>query len=361
MSDDVVKSWIVENTWTCSSCQLVNKGRDLACTSCGNPKEKDEKDIIHPEAPPVTDPTLLAQASQAPHWVCEYCQSTQRDSEGHCTACGGGKTKDPNWDRHAPPKKKKVDRLPSISVPLPSTPIAPKFPRAGALTIAAGILGAILFGVWLFSPRKLEARVTSMHWSHLVKYEERTIRHGEGWGAPLDSFNDSCSTRLSGYHDCDPYQCNPHLEPYDCNSYKCNCSTHTSCRNLKNGYSKCDEIRSCSTCYHTCTRTAYSRCYHQCPTYSQWCSYDFYRWEARGERTLTGNDGVVAWPDMGVEDTTHRALKVASYIVNFQERENSFSVDPNTTADFQRYAVGQRWRCEKAIIGFFKPLDKVGD
>ena len=79
--EHVSKSYIVENEWTCGSCQTVNKGRDLKCTKCGAPKGKDEKDSVDiNSAQAVQDEKLINMANAGANWVCGYCGAQDRYS-----------------------------------------------------------------------------------------------------------------------------------------------------------------------------------------------------------------------------------------------------------------------------------------
>lgn len=192
-----------------------------------------------------------------------------------------------------------------------------------------------------------------MMWIHIGRYEERLTRSGEGWGTPFGAFNESCRSKYYGTERCNPYKCNPHPESYQCNPRDCNC--RTTCTSSKNGFSNCSET--CSTCYSTCTRTVYDTCWHQCPVYKNWCTYNYYEWVARGERTLSGKSAkTMMWPDLGPENETHRLVKVPAYIVHFVDGKNKFSYAPDTADDFARFEDGQVWLCEKRVIGMFKPL-----
>jgi hypothetical protein len=81
----------IELVWRCSSCQVQNLGRHVACTGCGNPK--DDSEAYEMPADPaalasVTDPELLRLAMAGENWRCRYCQSHQRRLDGACASCG---------------------------------------------------------------------------------------------------------------------------------------------------------------------------------------------------------------------------------------------------------------------------------
>lgn len=376
------KTWIVENAWTCTSCGSTNKGRHTSCEKCGNAKESDEaaNERIDPNAV-VEDPALLRQAAEGAHWSCQYCAGKQRDIHGNCENCGGAKSDPSEVERPKmdPPRGTVRDasgarsgdssggrRAPSRSerarreLPLRDVRREDEAPRAlpwyrekrGALGIL-GVVAFIVLLVWLFTPHELDATVASMKWIHIGRYEERIVKHEEGWGTPGGAFNVSCASKYYGTERCNSYPCNPHPVSYKCNPRQCNC--RTSCTNNGNGFSTCRE--SCSTCYSTCTKTEYSTCWKQCPVYKDWCSYDRYVWVGRGEKTLSGaSAATMMWPDLGPIDGDHRLVKTPAYIVHFVDGKEKYSYAPDTSEDFARFEDGQTWLCEKRIVGMFKPL-----
>lgn len=97
------RTWIVENTWTCSSCGEKNRGRDMECKACGSPKEKHEKYDTSGNltAPAVTDPDLLKKAKAGANWQCKFCLYDNRDLVDECESCGAGRY-DTEEEEHPP-------------------------------------------------------------------------------------------------------------------------------------------------------------------------------------------------------------------------------------------------------------------
>jgi len=349
------RTWYVENSWTCRRCTTENLGRMIACSNCGDAKTASVKETRAPDAPPVVDPTLLALAQQGPHWSCEYCGGLQRDAKGVCANCGGHK---PSQVRFRVQPKSAAPAAPARqAVDAPWRPI-----------LIVGAILALIFGTiaWLLHTSEVEARVTRTYFVHTSQYEERVTRHGEGWGAPYDAINAECTSRYYGDERCNPHQCRPHPVSYQCRPHSCNCRQvcTTSCTNAANGFSRCTERcnPSCSTCYDTCTRTDYDTCYDSCPVYKRWCGYDYYKWENRGERVLSGTSGELkahidnAWPVLGQDDATHRHKHSGSYIVDFIAADEHYSFAPDSAGDFLRFKVDQRWACQRSVLGVFRPV-----
>lgn len=343
-----MSSWYVENKWTCSSCGVVNLGRDVQCLKCGSAKESKEKDQLPEDvrgAGQITDPSLLDLAKQGVHWSCQYCGATQRAPDGGCLNCGAGKPR-PSQSK-TPPERPSV--LYKTTAPVKPSSVPPIF----AIAIPTLLLA---LGMWLFLASEVKARVSRTKWIHTAHYEERHTNHGEGWGTPIGAFNKRCTTMVHGTIDCHPYKCSPRLESYRCNPHECNCRTSTSCKDQKNGFSRCTDRRTCSTCYDQCPKTVYSTCYEQCPVYDDWCVYSVYEWVPRGNKTLEGSDPkAMDWPDLGPTDETHRTSRVAAYVVDFQDGSDTYSYDPTTAEQFSAFAVGQQWICEHRRIGQFEP------
>jgi hypothetical protein len=379
----VGKTWYVENTWACDSCETKNKGRDIRCVSCGNPKEDQEKDRVDPSAPAVTDPELLNLAKQAPHWECEYCKSKVRAPDGNCASCGGAREAKPAQETSSRPKSDLrydpltiddggcclpfraggggVDRLNhslknlkavSQQAQLRKTLDTRAYYLKWALGILAGLL--VITGlVWLFMPRESTMEVSSIQWTHTSKFQERLTKSGEGWGAPIGAFDKSCHRRKRGTENCNPYKCNPRQVSYQCNPKQCNC--RPVCKDQGNGFSRCTE--QCSTCYDTCEKTEYETCYEQCDVYDQWCTYKYYDWVDRQTKQLTGKDHKVAWPTMPPTDTTHRIVKHAKYQAWFKDEDGKlWDHDADNLAEYRKYSPGADWRVKTNYAGQFWPL-----
>lgn len=191
-------SWIVENTWTCSSCGAANKGRHMKCQSCGSPKEAHERyDDVDPNAAPiVTDPKMLAEARAGEHWECQHCQNQNRNLlRKECERCGA-----PRND------VVRMDDIPPSRGPLPEPRVirravrsmVGKDDRAWVQPAAWTAVGLLMFGfiVWLFVPHEVHATVKSISWRCETELQQRETRHGDGWRSsmPFGAFNTSCHT-----------------------------------------------------------------------------------------------------------------------------------------------------------------------
>lgn len=413
----VKRRWTVENTWKCSTCHHINRGRDLRCSKCGKPKNASEAyDTSNSySAPAVTDQKLLEVAKGGANWHCEYCQSAERNIHHECSHCGGPKTRAIAKAEAAKELRKIVDRVPDLSdfdgpmagpahertrsveavrevpyrenYPLPKRSYSDMYKTPSGITysnkeqkiiVASVIAGLILvfsFFYWIFAWHSHDAIVISTHWQHTAHLEQRYTHHGASWDGdePASHFNDICETRQNGTHDCDPYDCNPHSVSYDCNCHSVSDGEdcHTSCSSNNNGFSECEEI--CSPRSHTecdsCNRTEYDTCYHQCPTYDQWCEYDYYTWNEINTAFTSGNDHNLSDPNLVATTTINGPQRVRidrEYDVRFHtldgdadENRKVWDYDPPNALDYHRFHVGSRWRIETNHAGSMRIVRPV--
>src|SRR6476646_9013317 len=91
MTRHIKRTWKVENTWNCTSCRKKNRGSEMVCFSCGNPKDESEKYDLGDTKKAVTDPARLAEANAGPNWTCSWCRYDNRAIVLNCGQCGGGR------------------------------------------------------------------------------------------------------------------------------------------------------------------------------------------------------------------------------------------------------------------------------
>lgn len=362
------RSWVVEDTWSCSSCATLNRGRDMKCSSCGNPKDGSEK--YKTGTSKVTDPKLLTEAKAGPNWSCAYCSWDNRDLLRACAHCGASRNST-SRDHLVSVNTDLPSSAPSgaSSIPLtwqhgssePEMDVVQRFKPSRRVWLWLG-LGAVALAfvslcVWFFLPHEHDARVVSLHWEYVRTLQQRYVRHDTGWGHPPESFNVSCETRQHGTERCHPHNCRPHQVSYNCRPHDCSC--HTSCRSSGNGYSQCHEI--CSTCYDTCSRTEYDTCWDQCPVYDDWCSYDYYEWSTLDTETTSGSDHNVRWGSRFTADESipQRILRTEHYTVLFGYEEDQWTYTASSLTDFLRFNSGSSWDVETNYAGQIWPLHSL--
>lgn len=366
-------TWVVENTWICTSCKNSNLGRFMECQTCRSPKEADEKDIVPDasSAPAVKDAELLRLANQGANWVCEFCGGQVRNEHGKCVKnCGAPKAEAPK----PIPVPASPSRAPAASqFYSPSDYAAPrataspptKPARTWGKPVLWGALGCAALGgivwlcVFLFASHPENARVSGISWRYEQSLYQRETRHGEGWGTPFGAFNTSCEKRQHGTKDCNPYKCNPHSE-----SYKCNCKTveygcHDVCVDQKNGFSKCHEACSEREECSTCSRTVYDTCHEQCPVYDDWCSYDYYEWKHVTTQVTAGTSHDEHWGTLKADGPTQRVDPSEKYTVSFVRDPDSWTYSPRSLGDFKRFDTGTTWKILVNRVGSVEPVQAL--
>ncbi len=341
----IKRTWQVENGWACPACSALNRGHDMACQTCGARKDAEVIDILSgPQAPEVTDPAQVREATAGANWQCEHCGNQERNLRGECAHCGGPKARAP---LQAPVE---VSQQRSRQRRLPLTWYLRVLWRP---LLGTGALGGLVWLIiWLCTPRTVDARVSDLSWTYTITLRERIQLHNDGqWNRPGDrgfyhepAFNLTCDSRYYGTEDCHPHDCRPHPASYDCNytTYECNCMQ--SCTDNKNGYSTCTER--CSTCsrHDTCSRTEYDTCYDACPVYKDWCSYDYYDWPVKATRQTAGHDHAVHWPDLHAEGPLQRVQKVEAYGVKFRAEDETYDYAPETLLEYKSFDLGAAWQ-----------------
>lgn len=232
----------------------------------------------------------------------------------------------------------------------------------GAAMLALGVAAI----AWFVLPWEEHVTVSATSWSRTTHLQQRVTRHEAGaWGSPPGgSFNAVCETRQHGTHRCNPYSCNPHSVSYECNCHQVSagesCSTH--CSSGGNGFSHCEQ--SCTPRYSqqcsTCSRTEYDTCYRQCPTYEDWCAYDYYEWPEIAQQTTrgSGNDPVV-WPALAVSanpPSPQRLVRQESYSVRFHNSNDDWTHAPTSVSEYTRFRVGAHWDIKVNHAGSVTPL-----
>lgn len=368
------RKFVIETTWECDSCKHKNRGRDLICANCGNPKQKGEKYAVpDPKTvPEVTGQDLLRKAQAGPNWKCEFCGADERTLEDHCGSCGA--------ERYSYSSSKKPPALvpPQLRDTITSSPRRRRWPfiagGGGLVVLLTGLL------VWINTAREVDAKVAVTSWEVAVTLEKRYLRSGTGWSddMPAGAFNSSCERRQAGTENCNPYRCNPHEVNYDCNPHDCNphqesydcnpepCNCNTDCTDEGNGFATCTE--DCDTCYDTCyrteydtchdscSRTEYDTCYEQCPVYKNWCNYQYHEWVPQESERAAGFGPTVVWPTLLAEGVEERIVRSEEYSVIFTDSEDSWTYKPRNLGEFQQYIPETYWTIEVNRLGTVTPI-----
>lgn len=347
MSDEHIKrKYIVEDKWKCSTCGELNPGRFLKCQKCGTAKQKRDEDVTDLESAEVSDEKLLQMAGQGANWVCAYCGAQDRTADGRCRNCGA-KQEEAKAGEALGSKSQGEEQAPPVAPPPPK-----KSSHVG-LYVVLGLLGSCGAGIVVcLAPHQKAAKVASTHWVYTADLEQRQLLHGSGFSWPGDAFNKRCESRQHGTHQCEPYSCGSHDESYDCRPHDCNC--HKVSHSKKNGFSEVEEV--CGTCYDKCTKQVASTCYHQCPTYDQWCSYDYYQWNKVGTRKAEGESADTHWPDgVNASGADQRVTRTEKYQVGFDVDGKTYTLEPKTLDEFRKFTRGAAWTVKVNAAGSVWP------
>lgn len=341
MTEYTKKEWIVEHDWKCIHCGYENLGREDKCVNCGKPIDETHKEIIPTDMSyenRVKDKKVEKKLSGNPDWICHYCKHRERAENKSCTECGSEKIKkivnsgeatSPNstmfQEKKIPEPKPNEEKKKEYKKPTPSPYRAPQAqqpkeqPRDSKLDtrfrqfIYAALAILACFGFFLIGKEIYDyyrwiptnAKVIGVNWTASTTIRTRTVLSGHGWrhNEPNHVFNETCHQEISGYHNCNPYSCNPHRESYSCNCRDV-CTPVESCRTVCSSTgrrsSSCREVcstrNSCRTSCSTCYRTVTDTCYRRCPDYDDMCDYEYPSW--RGNQTLTtsGRDHTITYP-----------------------------------------------------------------
>jgi hypothetical protein len=220
--------------------------------------------------------------------------------------------------------------------------------------IIAALVVVIL--VVAFMPHAKKTRVASIWWEYEADLEQKKIDHQQGFNHPSAAFNLSCQQRQNGTHDCDEYKCNPHTVKVDCNPHDCKC--HKVSKDKKNGFSEVQEV--CETCMDKCDKQVEDTCHKQCPTMAEWCSYDVVDWQVISAQKQSGSDHSPKWPNVEARDTANqRVEKKEKYRVVFTDGVKTFTSEPSSLADFNRFDVGAAWKIDVTAVGTVTPVQRL--
>lgn len=360
------RKWIQENTWTCSYCSHTNLGRHNQCQSCNARKGSDSKEQIPAGNPAmqVTDPELLKIARGGADWTCEYCGSKTRNAKGECANCSGPKEEfvAPEFQE---PKEVSPQPPQPPSHPKPTVEQAMRYvewhrkgrdgPGFPSIVWACSVLFLLPMCLAFYSS-EVTAQVSSVTWEYSISLEQEIENNKEDW-APLpgDAYAVSCQNKYYGEEDCHCRQVSDgyDTETYDCRPHDCFC--HTSCSNMGNGFSSCEE--NCDTCYDSCSRQVqkFKEECDSCPVYRDYCHYKQKEWVRVSTRDTSGSlDEPHYDPSVVARGPQQRTSTTEKYSVKFKEDNKTYSYTPRNLSDYKRFQEGDRW---KFTVGFFNGIN----
>lgn len=334
----------IEMMWRCSSCSVKNRGRDLDCRGCGNPKDDSEPYEMPDDtrsAPSVTDRELLRIARGGPNWTCLHCGSHQRRADGSCLQCGGSERTGSHTDTASPASR-------DASVPLHKHP--------GVVASVAGVVVVSAF-LWFTRERTYESEVAAVRWDRTIAVERYRVHEHEGWRDDMPSSAFEVVSLGQRVHHYDRV-----LDGYDSETYTASVSCGETCVAIPrsctesctpngNGFATCRDVcsgggQSCSTRYCSELRTRQVPHYRREPRYAEQVRYEI--WEWGHDRTAHSSGSAIDdlwWPEAAVgvglaDGEREREVRSGKYVATFvYDGDDKVDLDVGET-NFSKFDVG---------------------
>ncbi|HWK90536.1 MAG TPA: hypothetical protein VNP72_11175 [Longimicrobium sp.] len=335
---------IREGRWDCPTCGTVGLlGRQLNCTSCGDPRPEGVRFYLPEDAPEVTDASRLAAARAGADWLCEHCGASARALQPHCPGCGaerGGSAVHQARDYDLDGIPRSADDEPEEEVRPLAAVSAPARPRRGFRKRWVAIAAAVGGMVWWNQPKDVEAVVAGREWERAVEVQEyRTVRE-EGWDVPtggrrLRSFRAVRDyRRVLDHYETRTRQVSDRVQ-VGTRSYTCGS------RDLGNGNF---EDRTCTepeyeTRYRT--ETYEEPVYRREPIYDTRYAYEIERWLPDDTARAAGQGArEPAWPEVKFGAKEREGARIERYVLELEDSEgNTYETEVPLT-QFTRYTSG---------------------
>lgn len=339
----------VELIWTCPRCETRNPGPNKFCTACGAPQPENVTFEQAPDAKLITDAEKIARAKAGPDVHCPYCNARNLAGSKFCGACGGDQSGAKArasggvvgaFSQSAAPAAPVV--CPScgtsnpagasacsncgarLAGPKPAAPLAAKAgtvaPKLSKRTLAiGGIVGAALLSlcvcIGILSARTegVTASVASVEWMRSVAIEAIAPVQREAWWdeIPSEAERGSCTEKYR----------------------------YSSDQPVANSR----EV--CGTPYTVDTGTGIGEVVQECvyEVSDDWCSYTVMDWNTVEITSQGGTDLQPFWPSRALAADQRYGEQKESYTVVFDAGTKTYTITPESEAEFRRYAVGSEW------------------
>ncbi|MDA3850684.1 MAG: hypothetical protein PF447_05380 [Spirochaetaceae bacterium] len=168
---------VKEGKWRCPSCDAVNLGREMKCSSCGMTRGEDVKFFVEVDAQTVEDQNLLNRAQGGADWHCDFCGTDNRADETVCSQCAAPAT---GMQRRKQQTMDANGQAVSSAPPPPPATAAKKNPL-GIILIILGVVVALGLVFLLTRGKEDVLRLDGGEWSRTIGVEEQQwVRH-EAW------------------------------------------------------------------------------------------------------------------------------------------------------------------------------------
>lgn len=402
-------TWNEMMYWDCPNCGTsAIEGINDHCPTCGDAHDVDEAPWYAKGegsyANRITNHEHNVMAEAGANWKCAYCEGTQRRPDGNCLNCAGPQTagrsegtpkrrsnpnpaprterpsRRPRSQRSAAPHRPRVTTNRTWNTHSRSKSKMSESPsRLKKIGIASLILLAMTSLGWvLFHKRPVTVQVTGVKWSHQVNVERKVKVSDTGFDENMPSrdpsaqrtgrINKAFNVRIIDSHRFhhteqvpDGYRTEHYTEREACGTETVG-KTSVSCSTNNNGTRTCsggDPIT--RTKYCNVQKTREVRKYRDVDHYETWYGWNEWKWRLNRSPTHSGNTLETSWPTEkelclncqtnGLEEE-RVSRKISQYEVSFVDMENeSYTIDPDTLSEFNRYPIGSKHECEYSIAG----------
>ncbi len=381
-----------EMMWKCRACDSNVWGRFKRCQNCGKEIEagQDWFDPPEGEAPPLTDPELIKQATEGADWHCPFCNSSQRNSHGECRECGASREEIESGERLPDTKPEPRRQYTPPTRPRRTTPRPRRAPVRHSydwdtegsfssvaenripwkIIIPAGI-GLLIVGfilLFVFYERTAQVEVSKVNWVHTVHVDRYQVVHDEGFdeSIPQGAFNvKSLYMKHHHYKQVpDGYRTEHYTVQEACGQ---NCrTTPRSCSTNSNGFKTCTGgDRVCSTKYCTRNKTKQVQKYKDVSVKEMWYSWDVWKWKHNRSIPVSGESTDTSWPsdklvclncNLKMEGEKERARREGKYLVTFSDNEDTYTHKPKSEAEFRKFPIGNKRTIIVNLFGQFRRL-----
>ncbi|MGI8640820.1 MAG: zinc finger protein [Pyrinomonadaceae bacterium] len=347
-----------EGKWRCIRCSTVNLGRNLNCQSCGVKRSEDIEFFLDDDASAVTDENLLKQSSAGTDWICTYCGGNNRAFDSRCSSCGNTRSSQDkqlneetrgirDWSEAA--QKAARSAVPQQNFQT----AAAKKPFFSSRILKFGLLGLgllapviiALLGILIYISTltySVDVEVTGLKWQRSIAIEEyRTVTETAWEGEMPREARVQSQTRALHHTDRVASGARDVTENYTeqvadgTERYVCGR------KNKKNGFFEDEYCTRTKYKTVTKTRTKTETVYKDIPVYKTRYTYLIDKWTAAGEKTTSGTDFNPQWAKVEVNNfKTRETGRTESYNLLCKElggknKLHEFKLTPENWSKFQ--------------------------
>lgn len=369
--------------WQCGVCQTVMDGPVDACTSCGSAKPQDVKYFLPENAPAVTNPQQLKEASAGPNWTCEHCDSSNDGDRQDCRTCGAARGSSPNSQVRTY-RLEDVPRTPGDPQPARPQELASGLreePRLEPLrveslrglnpmflVIPVAVVVALL--VWWLWPTKTYLTVSGYRWERSVTIEARSTVVQEGLSVPEGARQLNSQTKQNGTQPvldhyvpksdwvCNDVQQGTKPESYeDCQDVVAGTEEYVCGEtDLGNGYFEdvmcerditeevCDtKQRQVPNFVEVCEWVhSQQPVYRQDPVFATFYTYEIDVWNESQKPALSGQDHRPMWPTFSLAANEREKSRQEKYVVLFSDSEGNTYSKELPIGEWEMFDLGQQ-------------------